>query len=239
MSSYKLEFLKFRFKRFIERFPHLYVAVARSYARLRKDQSGRVVSRDSAVCIEGFPRCANSFAWHAFIKYTGIKTGIATHLHSPAQIEVALDYGVPTIVNIRNPRSCITSLQALSIQYQGDNKRPNIWDLRHDLNFYIYFYESLIPRKKEFVVADFSRTISDFGSIMQELNVRFSQRFVLLVSEDKAVSDLILEEKQGEGHLGPNAERDLIKEKLLKEYDDSPLTTLKAKAQAVYEEFIA
>ena len=239
MSSYRLEFLKFKLKRFIERFPHLYINVARSYARLRNDQSGRVVSRDSVVCIEGFPRCANSFAWHAFIKYTGIKTGIATHLHSPAQIKVAMDYGIPTVVNIRNPRSCITSLQALSIQYQGDNSRPHIWDLKHDLNFYIYFYESLIPRKKEFVVADFSRTISDFGSIMKELNTRFSNRFPLLVSDEESVSDSILQAKQGEGHLGPNADRDLIKEKLLKAYDESPLTKLKAKAQAVYEEFIA
>ena len=239
MSTYRLEFLKFKFKRFIERFPHLYIGVARTYARLRKDNSGRVVSRDSVVCIEGFPRCANSFAWHAFIKYTGIKTGVATHLHSPAQIEVALDYGIPTVVNIRNPKSCITSLQALSIQYQGDNERPHIWDLKHDLNFYIYFYESLIHRKTEFVVADFSRTISDFGSIMKELNARFPNRFSLLVSDEESVSDFILEEKEGEGHLGPNAERDHIKKKLLQAYDDSPLTELKAKAQAVYKEFIA
>lgn len=239
MSAFFIEIVKFKLKRGLEHFPFFYIKMANAYARLRGDVSERVVTKDSVICIEGYPRCANSFAWHAFIKYTGIDTGIATHLHSSAQVRVALKLGVPTIVNIRNPRSCITSLQALSIQYPAKPDRPVVFKLEHYLNWYIYFYESLMPFKKQIIVADFKETISDFESILQRLNQQHDNRFKInLDSGSQEVGDGILEETQNQGHLGPNKERDEIKAKLTKNYDSSDLQTLKRKAEQIYQEFI-
>ncbi|MGB5943444.1 MAG: hypothetical protein WBG71_11235 [Leeuwenhoekiella sp.] len=240
MRNYQTEFLKFRLKRTLEKYPGLYMAVARNYAALRRDQSGRVLNNKSVVCIEGFPRCASSFAWHAFIKYTGLENNIATHLHSSAQIIAAVDAKIPTIVTIRHPKKCITSLQALSLQYQGDLDKPLIYPLPYDLNWYISFYESLLSIKDQIVIADFDETINNFSAILNRLNKMHGSPFQLSEQiNDQELSAVILEESKDQGHLGPNENRDAIKKELSQNYDNAPFQDLKEKAEEVYREFIS
>lgn len=240
MKNKTTELIKFRLKRGLENNANLYIAIAKGFAFVKGDKSGRVVSKNSKVCIEGFPRCANSFSRDAFVKYTGISKNIATHLHSSAQIKKAVELSIPTIVNIRHPQNCITSLRALSVQYQGARKEPIILPLEFDLKWYINFYKSLIPLKGKFVIADFPETISNFESIMNKVNLKYENQFPKVINDSYSFSVDILKENKskGKGHLGPNTVRDNIIKGFKEEYDNSPFNHLKEEAERIYFEFI-
>ena len=69
-------------------------------------------NKDTQICIEGFPRSGNTYSVSAFkLANKGIK--ISHHLHVPAQVLLAVQYQIPTIVVIRNPLDAVTSLLIL------------------------------------------------------------------------------------------------------------------------------
>jgi hypothetical protein len=54
------------------------------------------------VCIEGYPRCANSFAFNKFDSWNpGLK--FARHLHIPHNVKQSVALGVPVSLLIRFP----------------------------------------------------------------------------------------------------------------------------------------
>jgi hypothetical protein len=64
----------------------------------------RLVTPDTQLVIEGFPRSGNSFARRAFVmaqNESSHKTRIAHHIHVPAQVVRAARWRIPTLVLIR------------------------------------------------------------------------------------------------------------------------------------------
>ncbi len=61
------------------------------------------------ICIEGFPRSANSFAVAAFRHYNP-NLKMANHIHVPMQVFKAVEMGVPCLVLIRQPIEALSSL---------------------------------------------------------------------------------------------------------------------------------
>ena len=75
--------------------PNIYYKI---YAR-KPPYNDFAVNSSTGICIEGYPRCANSYAVYAF-KNANKDIKIGHHLHVPAQIKQSTDYKIPTILDM-------------------------------------------------------------------------------------------------------------------------------------------
>ena len=135
--------------------------------RLGKEYAGNIVRRDTDLVIEGFSRSGNTFALYAFTLAQGRSMKVAHHVHAPAQIIRAAHLGIPCCVLIRNPADAVRSLM---VRYDHITARVA-------LNSYVRFYRSIYPRRNDFVVAPFDKAISEFATVIRELNKRFATSF--------------------------------------------------------------
>lgn len=135
--------------------------------RLRPRRRHLLVTRDTEIVIEGYPRSANTFAVAAFLLAQGRPVKIAHHLHVPAQVIRAVQWGIPTIVLIRTPEKAVLSLLV---------REPKM-SAGRALRDYIAFYRTIAPYRERFVVAPFEEVISDFGRVIDRVNERFHTSF--------------------------------------------------------------
>lgn len=72
-------------------------------------RSSMIVGPTTEVCVEGYPRSANTFTHEAL---TSANPGleIAHHVHQPAQVMRAARFGIPCVVLVRDPAPAIASL---------------------------------------------------------------------------------------------------------------------------------
>lgn len=137
------------------------------YYRLRERYRGLLVTRDSELVIEGFPRSANTFSVLAFEAAQDRPVRLAHHLHSQAQIQKAVEWNIPTLVLIREPASAVTSLIT---------RHPEI---RIDQAFRQYgrFYRYIESCRDSVVIADFKEVTRSFDKVIGRLNRRFGTAF--------------------------------------------------------------
>lgn len=69
---------------------------------------GNVASRETALCIEGYPSCGNSLA-RALVAHTAPESRLASHSHTVAAVLLAHRYGIPLVLLIRHPEAAIAS----------------------------------------------------------------------------------------------------------------------------------
>lgn len=153
---------KYRLQARIGRYPDLYYKI---YAR-RYPFSEMAVREETNICIEGFPRSANSYAVAAFkLDNAGVKPG--HHLHVPAQILRARKLRKPVIAVIREPLEAVASFLVFQSSVNADLY----------LKLYRDFYKALIPYREEIVTADFKTVISDFNSVIVRVNQKYGTAF--------------------------------------------------------------
>jgi hypothetical protein len=126
-----------------------------------------LVSAESGACIEGFPRSGNTFAARYFRQFNpGVR--IAHHIHLPAQLLLAIRYGVPRILLVRRPRDCVLSML---VAYDGV-VGPDL-----ALRNYISFHRCLLPHLDEIPVCPFDELIAAPEEMVRRLNERFGTGF--------------------------------------------------------------
>src|SRR2546428_11249384 len=74
---------------------HIWPYLALARLKYRTNES-RVVTRDSELVIEGFPRSSNTFSIVAFETAQARPVKVKHHLHTAAQIIQAVRWGIPT-----------------------------------------------------------------------------------------------------------------------------------------------
>jgi len=153
--------------------PVLYFALQ----ALRPRRRHLLVTRDTEIVIEGYPRSANTFAVAAFLLAQGRRVKIARHLHVPAQVIQAVRWGIPTIVLIRNPEDAVPSLLV----------REHAWPAEQALKDYIRFYSRVAPYQHGFVLATFEEVTQHFGAVIERVNRRFSTNFVVFEHTEENV----------------------------------------------------
>lgn len=226
---------KWTIKRWAGAFPKLYLAFLKHKRRGHWSQNW-IVDRESELVIEGFPRSGNSFALSAFKKANPSLRRIATHVHAPSQVEMALHYGIPCLVLIRNPEDAVHSLIALSIQI-GDlslaDKAAVRRRLKREFQYYDHFYRRIIGRDhSRFYFARFESVTKDFGQVIQRFNAFTRSTFTPFDHSAAAVESIFA---SAPTHLGPRSDRDAIKEFVLSVSRDPRFDGLKAKAAQTYE----
>jgi hypothetical protein len=167
--------LRYRSKQFIGRHPWLYRAVFRN----RSGFEDLLVDENTDICIEGFPRSANSFAVAAFRHAQDEPVGIAHHNHVPASVLTAVQNGLPTVVLIRDPVEAVISNRGLQLQIGTveDKAMPMHVSFETQLNAWKSFYETVWPHRNQVVTAPFETVIDDFGLIIDWANARFGTEF--------------------------------------------------------------
>lgn len=127
-----------------------------------------VVTYDTDLMIEGYPRTASSFCYHAFHLMQKCEMSVAYHLHSPAHVLRAIKMQVPTVVLIRDPRDAVASSFV----------REPYMSIGVLLTRYWIFYRTLLPFRHRFVVADFAEVTTDFGSVIDRINDKYNANFL-------------------------------------------------------------
>ncbi len=208
-------------------------------ARLR----GHGVLAGSAVevCIEGYPRSANSFSVAAFEMAQGRRTLIAHHTHAPANVLAAVEAGLPTIVLIRRPPDAILEFLLL---------RPKL-SVAQAVRGYLRFYGPLIPVFDRIVVGRFDEVTTDLGRVIRRVNERFGTAFREFEHTEESVRacfdamDRYWTSRVGEGmelelRVGrPSKLREELKRSLRCAYDIPHLARLRERADGIYRTFSA
>ncbi len=230
-------------KAYLENYPRLYLGLLR-LKRFRHWSRDWIVSAQTDITIEGFPRSGNSFARSAFRSAEEDQGGsphkIATHVHSHAQIIRSAQLGIPTMVLLRAPRDACLSLVALGFQIEDANisekrlARAKL-DLINVLAAYRRFYENVLKVKDQVIIADFNLVTTNYAEVIRRMNCRYGTHFPLYENNADNESKVF---KEGGFHLSPNSKRDDIKATLNRYYSLDELQPSIADAQATYEKLL-
>jgi len=200
-----------------------------------------VVSKETDILIEGFPRSGNSFARVAFeLAQEPDIVQASSHLHAPAHVYEAIKHEIPVIILIRDPKDVAIS----TLIY-----RPFL-EIEYILQGYINFYKALLPHQKHFVVAPFTILTKNFGEIIQIVNHRFHVAFKLFKNSSENVQEVFQRIEKNykdrrsnnelpELHVGrPTLARKEMKQKIESKFWNREFTSLQNKAYSLYETFI-
>jgi hypothetical protein len=225
----------FRFEKWLQIYAGKHPAAFYGLYRLARKDQGRVVTPETQLVIEGFPRSANSFARVAFNRAQNERVRIANGLHVPAQVIRASRWRIPTLVLIRRPKDAVLSFAI----------RDPI-SLNLALRYYLSFYETVEAYRGAYVLGLFEEVTEDFGRVIQHLNDRFATTFSPFRHDEQNVEGVLARiernsrKRFGEASLEnkaslPFAAREEKKHVLGYELEAPKHRGLMARAQAVYD----
>lgn len=136
------------------------------------------VRHDTEIVIEGYPRCANTFAVIAFTQSQPQAVKVAHHLHSISQLRRGVELGIPTLVLLRDPREAI-----LSLAIRKQHATPK-WAAEE----YVDFHSGAAELRDHVLFADFEEVTSDFGAVIRRVNNCYRRRFSEFEHTDENVS---------------------------------------------------
>ena len=193
------------------------------------------VSMKTDVCIEGYPRMANTFFVVGVRKTINKNIIIAHHLHVPAQIIKAIKNGIPAITLIRSPIEAISShiLRNPRLSYQDA------------INWYIDFYTPLLPLIDKIFVIDFKSVINEPQDMIHKV-IKFcgyEQSPIIDIEREEIYEEIErldkIDSKKVEADFltisRPQKERDYKKNRVQKEIRNE-YSSLLNKAEQVYKE---
>ncbi len=179
------------------------------------------VTTATQICIEGYPRSANSYAVVAF-KLANPNVVIAHHLHVAAQLIQAVHQEIPAVLVVRSPAECVPSFMVFQ---QSENPAPY-------LQAYIRFHRRVYGVRSHLLVVDFQQVITDFNHIILAINRRFGTHYHLienLSAQQERIFQRLEEINQqffgGEEHksMRPDARRERLKAQLQQQVLHHPL----------------
>lgn len=222
-------------KQALELWPKLYLVLLKFKYRNHWFYK-RIISDKTKIMIEGYPRCANSFAVLAFKRAQDIEVPIATHTHSHIHVLNAINIGTPCLVLIRNPSDAIISLKSLYIEatYDGKKTDPQI-PIKYLIKWYIRFYKNLIKHKDKIVIADFNDIITDYTTVIKKINDKYNSNFKLFIHTENNVEKIF---SISGTHLSPSEIRNKIKEEVRNEYYSDKNESYRRQAEDIYKKFI-
>lgn len=191
------------------------------------------VTPKTDICIEGFPRSANSFLTATFSKYNP-QAKCADHLHAPMQIIKASELRIPCIVVIRNPLDAIAS----TIVVDRSVSTSII------IKSYIEFYKSIWQVRNDFVVAEFNKTINNPTDIINVVNERFNTDFKMGQMTSVVEEEIFLHLKEVKQKMKlsdtlvaiPTEAKEKIKQEVILELKQNSLLE---KAEPIYQKFVS
>lgn len=172
---------RFRVRQFTARYPWMFFTLYQLSPGNRK----LMVTHNTRITIEGYPRSANTYAVYAFKHVNPMGWNeIAHHLHVQAQIFRSIKYKIPVILLIRHPLEAVRSLVV----------RHDFIPVDEALEDYYRFYNDLYPLRDGFVVAHFDQATEHFGEIITRVNQRFNCHYEIFPDHDAETKAEIINE---------------------------------------------
>ena len=187
----------------------------------------------TAICIEGYPRCANTFAVLAFEAAQPKPLVVAHHMHLSGQILSAVKQDTPVIVLIRDPLDA-----CISLHLREPGLSPDLC-----LQLYLEFHEPLLPHLSSIVVAPFERVTSNYAEVIEQVNQRFGSNFTPYINSpasDKKILESMdnLPLRENEYTVArPTAEKRTKKKELMTVFNGDQYKTLLEACKTVYSHF--
>ena len=153
------------------------------YFKRCRTQRGNVhpiIAKDTDIVIEGYPRSANSFSVRAFYYAQCSYVKVAHHFHSEAQIALGVKWKIPVLVPIRHALDACTSHAIFS-------RTEDILPL---VKRWISFHENIFLFHEGIVFAPFDNIVTEFGSVIQEVNHKFGTNFLPFVHTSANVDQI-------------------------------------------------
>jgi hypothetical protein len=229
----------FRFEKWLQTHAGKHPSAFYGLYRLARKDRARVVTPETELVIEGFPRSANSFARVAFNRAQKGKVRIATGLHVPAQVIRAARWRIPTLVLIRRPKDAVLSFAI----------RDPI-SVEQALRYYLSFYETVENYSDAYVLGTFEEVTGNFGRVIQRLNDRFGTSFSPFRHDERNVEAVLARvERNSKRKFGetqwenkasrPVAAREGTKRELERELERPEVERILLRSEAVYDRLTA
>ena len=225
----------FRFEKWLQIYAGKHPTAFYGLYRLARKDQARVVTPDTQLVIEGFPRSANTFARVAFIMAQSGRVRIAHGLHVPAQVVRAAQWRIPTLVLMRKPKDAVLSF-AIRDPISVDQA----------LRYYVSFYETVEEYRDAYVLGLFEEVTEDFGEVIRRINNRFKTTFSPFSHDERNVDAVFARiEKNSRKRFGetsmenrasrPFASREKLKREVEYELESPKRRDLISRADSVYE----
>jgi hypothetical protein len=225
----------FRFEKWLQIYAGKHPSAFYGLYRLARKDRARIVTPDTQLVIEGFPRSANTFARVAFTRAQSERVRIAHGLHVPAQVIRASRWRIPTLVLIRKPKDAVLSF-AIRDPISVDQA----------LRYYLSFYETVEEYRDAYVLGLFEEVTEDFGEVIRRINDRFGSAFSPFSHDERNVEGVFARiEKNSRKRFGetsledkvsrPFASREKLKREVSYELDDQKRRDLISRAETVYD----
>ena len=225
----------FRIEKWLQIYTGRHPSAFYSLYRLARKDRARVVTPDTQLVMEGFPRSANSFARVAFNRAQSERVRIAHGLHVPAQVIRAARWRIPTLVLIRKPKDAVLSF-AIRDPISVDQA----------LRYYLSFYETVEEYRDAYVLGLFEEVTEDFGQVIRRINDKFGTTFSVFRHDERNVDGVFARiernsrkrfaETSWENKASrPFAAREKLKREVGYELEDPKRRDLISRAETVYD----
>ena len=134
--------------------------------RLTPLGTSRQITASTDLVVEGFPRSGNTFTTFAIEQASGYELAIASHVHQPCQIKVALARSLPTVLVVRDPVSALAS-------YLVYDRRFSVETV---IGEYCSYHRELVPYAERVLVCEFDEITSCMSSVIRRINQKYSLR---------------------------------------------------------------
>jgi hypothetical protein len=209
---------------------------------LRATPTGTVrqITDATQIVIEGYPRSGNTFAFFALKHAEALKgrdVEIASHVHTPSQVKLAVHLRYPTLLVIRTPLDAVVSLLIAAPHVRFPSA----------IHEWIHHHEELLPYRDDLVTGSFPEVTKDFGAVTQRVNERFATDFACFdpTPEDTEAVFAAIERNHQVLHGGtenvvprPSELRGAEKAWLLEQLAQPRYAGMLEHARGVYDEFV-
>ncbi|KAA3613223.1 MAG: hypothetical protein D8M58_13025 [Calditrichaeota bacterium] len=178
------------------------------------------VSNQTEICIEGFPRSANSYAVVAF-KLDNQDVKVGHHLHVPAQIIRAAEMNIPNVVVLRSPEEAVASF----LVFQS-SLNASLY-----LKSYIQFHKIVEALADKVLITSFETATKDFNKVIEAVNQKYSRNYNLVGDIENRQDEIITKLKkvnnqffagQTQKNMFPDEQRKKLKERVMDSVKSSP-----------------
>lgn len=151
------------------------------YLRLTPLGTSRKVTEFTDLVVEGFPRSGNTFTVFALEDASAHELTIASHVHQPSQVKLALARGIPTILVIRDPVSALASYLVYDQRFTASMV----------LGEYCRYHRELVPYAERLLICRFDEVTSDMPSVIDRINHRYSWQIPPFNNEASNVKEIM------------------------------------------------
>jgi hypothetical protein len=199
----------------------------------RRGRGNRLVGRATRICIEGFPRSANSFALFWLTLGLNVpETQIAHHTHTVRNIGLAVERSLPTFVLVRRPLDAATSLVAWGAS-------PSLQDC---LEAYEVFHGKLFALKHNLRIVETEDFLKTPGTLMRDaaraLDRPFPEAMVGEISERVRAQIEALGQGMPNKMAAPNARKAVIKMDILSSKSEAAVSRILERCELLREALI-